>query len=95
MNLLQFINQSTKKEALQYLTNIFLINWRDNLSKLQQRKLYKVLKKRTLQDHRTRLYLIFKEWIEIRKQKDRRKRRTQKKLYKIQRSRELGLRTAA
>lgn len=65
------------------------------MNKLQQRKLYKVLKKRTRQDHRTRLYLIFKEWIEIRKQKDRRKRRTQKKLYKIQRSRELGLRTAA
>ena len=65
------------------------------MTKLQQRKLYKVLKKRTLQDHRTRLYLIFREWIEIRKQKDRRRRKTLKKLYKIERSRELGLRKAA
>jgi len=65
------------------------------LTKLQQRKLYKVFKKRTRADHRTRLYLLFLHWIEIRKQKDRRRRRTLKKLYKIQRSKELGHRIAA
>ena len=63
--------------------------------KLYQRKLYKVIKKRTRADHRTRLYLLFTRWIEIRKQKDRRRRKTLKKLYKIERSRELGLRKAA
>ena len=64
-------------------------------NKLNQRKLYKVIKKRTRQDHRTRLYIIFTKWIEIRKQKDRRRRRTLKKLFKIERSRELGFRSAA
>jgi hypothetical protein len=63
--------------------------------KLYQRKLYKVIKRRTRADHRTRLYLLFARWIEIRKQKDRRRRKTLKKLYKIERSRELGLRKAA
>ena len=65
------------------------------MTRLRQRKLYKVLKKRTRADHRTRLYLLFTRWIEIRKQKDRRRRKTLKKLYKIERSRELGLRKAA
>jgi len=64
-------------------------------AKLYSRKLYKVLKQRQRANHQTRLYLIFTKWIEIRKQKDRRRRRTLKKLYKIERSRELGLRTAA
>ena len=65
------------------------------MTRLQQRKLYKVIKKRVRADHRTRLYLLFVNWLEIRKQKDRRRRRTLKKLYKIQRSRELGHRIAA
>jgi len=61
------------------------------LTRLRQRKLYKVLKKRTRADHRTRLYLLFVNWLEIRKQKDRRRRRTLRKLYKINRCRELNL----
>ena len=61
------------------------------MTKLRQRKLYKVLKKRTRADHRTRLYLLFVNWLEIRKQKDRRRRRTLRKLYKINRCRELNL----
>ena len=61
------------------------------MTKLKQRKLYKVVKKRIRADHRTRLYLLFINWLEIRKQKDRRKRRTLKKLYKIQRCKELNL----
>ena len=65
------------------------------MTRLRQRKLYKVIKKRTRADHRTRLYLIFVNWLEIRKQKDRRRRRTLKKLYKINRCRELNLPLAA
>ena len=65
------------------------------MTRLQQRKLYKVIKKRVRADHRTRLYLLFVNWLEIRKQKDRRRRRTLKKLYKIARSKELGHRIAA
>ena len=61
------------------------------MTRLRQRKLYKVLKKRTRADHRTRLYLLFVNWLEIRKQKDRRRRRTLRKLYKINRCRELNL----
>ena len=61
------------------------------MTRLRQRKLYKVIKKRTRADHRTRLYLIFVNWLEIRKQKDRRRRKTLKKLYKIKRCRELNL----
>tara|TARA_Y100000591_G_scaffold294633_1_gene283363 strand:- start:262 stop:459 length:198 start_codon:yes stop_codon:yes gene_type:complete len=65
------------------------------LTRLKQRKLYKVLKKRVREDHRTRLYLIFVNWLEIRKQKDRRRRRTLRKLYKLNRCRELNLPLAA
>ena len=65
------------------------------MTRLRQRKLYKVIKKRTRADHRTRLYLLFVNWLEIRKQKDRRRRRTLKKLYKINRCRELNLPLAA
>ena len=61
------------------------------MTRLQQRKLYKVVKKRIRADHRTRLYLIFLNWIEIRKQKDRRRRRTLRRLYKINRCKELNL----
>ena len=55
------------------------------MTRLRQRKLYKVIKKRTRADHRTKLYLLFVNWLEIRKQKDRRRRRTLRKLYKVQR----------
>ena len=61
------------------------------MTRLRQRKLYKVIKKRTRADHRTRLYLIFVNSLEIRKQKDRRRRKTLKKLYKIRRCRELNI----
>ena len=65
------------------------------MTRLRQRKLYKVIKKRTRADHRTRLYLIFVNWLEIRKQKDRRRRKTQKKLYIISRCKELNIRLTA
>ena len=61
------------------------------MTRLRQRKLYKVIKKRTRADHRTKLYLLFVNWLEIRKQKDRRRRKTLKKLYKIRRCRELNI----
>ena len=65
------------------------------MTRLQHRKLYQVIKKRRRADHRTQLYLIFERWVQIRKQKDRRRRKTQKKLYMLQRSRDLGHRIAA
>ena len=61
------------------------------MTRLRQRKLYKVIKKRIRADHRTKLYLLFVNWLEIRKQKDRRRRRTLRKLYKLNRCRELNL----
>jgi len=65
------------------------------LTRLQHRKLYKVIKKRTRVDHRTKLYILFNKWVQIRKQKDRRRRKTLKKLYIINRCRELNLRSTA
>ena len=65
------------------------------MTRLGQRKLYKVIKKRIRADHRTKLYLLFVNWLEIRKQKDRRRRRTLRKLYKLERCRELNLPLAA
>ena len=65
------------------------------MTRLGQRKLYKVIKKRIRADHRTKLYLLFVNWLEIRKQKDRRRRRTLRKLYKLNRCRELNLPLAA
>lgn len=59
------------------------------MTRLQQRKLHKVIKKRVRADHRTRLYLIFYNWVLIRKQKDRRRRRTIKKLWKADRLRQI------
>ncbi len=61
------------------------------MTRLGQRKLYKVIKKRIRADHRTKLYLLFVNWLEIRKQKDRRRRRTLRRLYKINRCKELNL----
>jgi len=65
------------------------------LTRLQHRKLYQVIKKRRRVDHRTKLYLLFDRWIQIRKQKDRRRRKTQKKLYMMKRCEELNIRLTA
>jgi len=65
------------------------------LTRLQHRKLYQVIKKRRRTDHRTQLYLLFDNWVQIRKQKDRRRRKTQKKLYIMRRCEELNIRLTA
>ena len=57
------------------------------MQRLRQRLLYKVLKKRKRPDDRTLLYLINKNFIMIRKQKDRRRRKTLKKLFGLSRER--------
>lgn len=53
------------------------------MKKLRQRLLYAVLKKRKRPDDRTILYLLHYKFLEIRKQKDRRRRKTLRKLGKI------------
>ncbi len=57
------------------------------MQRLRQRLLYRVLKKRKRPDDRTLLYLINKNFIMIRKQKDRRRRRTLKKLFRLSKER--------
>ncbi len=57
------------------------------MQRLRQRLLYRVLKKRKRPDDRTLLYLINKNFIMIRKQKDRRRRKTLKKLFGLRRER--------
>ena len=52
---------------------------------LQQRKLRKYLTKKIRGEKKIKLYLLNLHWIKIRKQKERRKRRTLIKLWKLQR----------
>ena len=54
---------------------------------LQQRKLRKHLIKAIRNEKKIKLYLLNNHWIKIRKQKERRKRRTLIKLWKLQRLR--------
>lgn len=55
------------------------------MNRLHQRKLVKVLKRIIREDNRTRYYLLNQKWLLIRKQKDRRRRKTLKRLWKIKR----------
>ena len=49
---------------------------------LFQRKLWKQMRKKKVYDKRVRLYMLNENWLEIRKQKDRRRRRVIMKLWK-------------
>jgi hypothetical protein len=55
------------------------------MNRLHQRKLVKVLKRIIREDNRTRYYLLNEKWLLIRKQKDRRRRKTLKRLWKLKR----------
>jgi hypothetical protein len=55
------------------------------VNRLHQRKLVKVLKRIIREDNRTRYYLLNEKWLLIRKQKDRRRRKTLKRLWRIKR----------
>ena len=55
------------------------------MKKLRQRLLYAVLKKRKRPGDRTIIYLLHYKFLEIRKQKDRRRRRALRKLGKTNR----------
>jgi len=52
---------------------------------LQQRKLRKFITKKLRSEKKIKLYLLNLHWIKIRKQKERRRRRTLIKLWKIKR----------
>jgi hypothetical protein len=62
---------------------------------LQERKLKKYIIKQLRKDKKLKMYLININWIRIRKQKERRRRKTLIKLWKIERLRELNLLKAA
>jgi len=53
------------------------------LKPLKQKKLYKQLKKQEVKEKRIRLYLMNENWLKIRKQKDRRRRRVMERLWRI------------
>ena len=55
------------------------------MKKLRQRLLYAVLKRRKRPDDRTIIYLLHYKFLEIRKQKDRRRRKLLRKLGKTNR----------
>ena len=62
---------------------------------LQERKLKRYIIKQLRKDKKLKMYLININWIRIRKQKERRRRKTLIKLWKIERLRELNLLKAA
>ena len=62
---------------------------------LQQKKLRKTLTKIIRNKKKLKLYLLNLHWLRIKKQKERRRRRTLIKLYKIERLRELNMRIAS
>ena len=53
------------------------------LKPLRQKKLYQQIKKQEVRDKRIRLYLMNQNWLKIRKQKDRRRRRVLERLWRI------------
>jgi hypothetical protein len=54
------------------------------LKPLKQKKLYKQIQKQMIrQDKRVKLYMINENWLKIRKQKDRRRRRVLERLWRI------------
>ena len=52
------------------------------LRPLFQRKLWKQMRKRRVYDKRVKLYMLNQDWLKIRKQKDRRRRRVLLKIWK-------------
>ena len=52
---------------------------------LFQRKLWKQLRKKRVYDKRVKLYMLNQDWLKIRKQKDRRRRRVMLKIWKAKR----------
>ena len=62
---------------------------------LEERKLRKYIIKQIRNEQKLRLYFLNLNWIRIRKQKERRKRKTIIKLWKIKRLREMNLLKAA
>ena len=50
---------------------------------LFQRKLWKQMKKKRVYDKRVRMYMLNQDWLKIRKQKDRRRRRVLSRIWKI------------
>ena len=57
------------------------------LTLLQVRKLRKIAKRQIRNEKKLKLYFLNLNWIKIRKQKERRKRRTLTKLWKMERLR--------
>ena len=58
---------------------------------LQQRKLRLIAKRIIRNEKKRKLYLLNVHWLKIKKQKERRRRKTLIKLYKMKRLKELGL----
>ena len=58
---------------------------------LQQRKLRLIAKRIIRNEKKRKLYLLNLHWFKIKKQKERRRKKTLVKLYKMKRLRKLGL----
>jgi len=52
------------------------------LRPLFQRKLWKLMRKKRVFDKRVKMYMLNQDWLKIRKQKDRRRRRVLRKVFK-------------
>ena len=58
---------------------------------IQQRKLRLIAKRIIRNEKKRKLYLLNLHWLKIKKQKERRRKKTLVKLYKMKRLRKLGL----
>ena len=58
---------------------------------IQQRKLRLIAKRIIRNEKKRKLYLLNLHWLKIKKQKERRRRKTLIKLYKMKRLKEFGL----
>ena len=58
---------------------------------LQKRKLRLIAKRIIRNEKKRKLYLLNLHWLKIKKQKERRRKKTLVKLYKMKRLRKLGL----
>ena len=60
-----------------------MLNTNLQMRPLFQRKLWKEMRKKRVYDKRAKLYLLNQNWLKIRKQKDRRRRRVLIRLWKM------------
>jgi hypothetical protein len=83
LNIFNMSQTQTNQRTIQYNQGgIHMLFKSLQLRPLFQRKLWKLMRKKTVYDKRAKLYTMNQDWLKIRKQKDRRRRRVLTRLWK-------------